>query len=82
MTFYELQNGVYSRLRSLTTVFLMREFSSTVLVYSGSQAKILVSGHLRVNTTSFMFLLSSIPFFSTLVFHDIRKVLKIALDVP
>ena len=32
----------------MTTVFLMREFSSPVLVYSGSQARILVSGHLRV----------------------------------
>ena len=52
VTFYELRNGVYSRLRSLTTVFLMREFSSPVLVYSGSQARILVSGHLRVKELS------------------------------
>ena len=41
---------MYSRLRSLTTVFLMRELSSPVLVYSGSQVRILVSGHLRVKS--------------------------------
>ena len=46
----------YSRLWSLTSVFLMGVFSSLVFVYSCSQARVLVSGHLGIKSSNSFYL--------------------------